>query len=53
MHAARPGADNIVFAVDWLFEHNTSATHFLNQLSIKELVSEEIAHLNAERIPRM
>jgi hypothetical protein len=32
---------------------STSATHFLNQLSIKELVWEEIAHLNAERILRM
>jgi hypothetical protein len=37
MHAARPGADNILFAVDWPFEPNASATHFLNQLSISEL----------------
>jgi predicted TIM-barrel fold metal-dependent hydrolase len=30
------GADNILFAVDWPFEPNASATHFLNQLSISE-----------------
>jgi len=50
MRAARPGADNILFAVDWPFEPNASATHFLNQLSISELDWEKISHLNAERI---
>ena len=47
------GADNILFAVDWPFEPNTTATHFLNQLPISELDREKIAHLNAERILRM
>jgi hypothetical protein len=40
-------------SVDWPFEPNTTATHFLNQLPISELDREKIAHLNAERILRM
>jgi predicted TIM-barrel fold metal-dependent hydrolase len=47
------GADNILFAVDWPFEPNTTAMHFLNQLPISERDREKIAHLNAERILRM
>jgi predicted TIM-barrel fold metal-dependent hydrolase len=47
------GADNILFAVDWPFEPNTTAVHFLNQLPISDLDREKIAHLNAERILRM
>jgi predicted TIM-barrel fold metal-dependent hydrolase len=45
--------DNILFAVDWPFEPNTTAIHFLNQLPISELDREKIAHLNAERLLRM
>jgi predicted TIM-barrel fold metal-dependent hydrolase len=47
------GADNILFAVDWPFEPNTTAIHFLNQLPISDLDREKIAHLNAERILRI
>jgi predicted TIM-barrel fold metal-dependent hydrolase len=47
------GADNILFAVDWPYEPNATATQFLNQLPISELDRERIAHLNAERILRM
>ena len=47
------GADNILFAVDWPFEPNNTAIHFLNQLPISEVDREKIAHLNAERILRM
>jgi predicted TIM-barrel fold metal-dependent hydrolase len=47
------GADNILFAVDWPFEPNTTATHFLNRMPISELDREKIAHRNAERILRL
>jgi predicted TIM-barrel fold metal-dependent hydrolase len=47
------GADNILFAVDWPFEPNTTAVHFLNRLPISDLEREKIAHLNAERLLRM
>ena len=47
------GADNILFAVDWPFEPNNTAIHFLNQLPISDSDKEKIAHLNAERILRM
>ena len=47
------GADKILFAVDWPFEPNTTATYFLNQLPISDLDREKIAHRNAERILRM
>jgi predicted TIM-barrel fold metal-dependent hydrolase len=47
------GADNILFAVDWPFEPNTTGIHFLNQLPISDSDREKIAHLNAERILRM
>jgi predicted TIM-barrel fold metal-dependent hydrolase len=47
------GADNILFAVDWPFEPNTTAMRYLNHLPISDLDREKIAHLNAERILRM
>jgi Amidohydrolase len=47
------GADNILFAVDWPFEPNTTAMEFLNRMPISDLDREKIAHLNAERILRM
>ena len=47
------GADSILFAVDWPYEPNTTAIHFLNQLPISDLDREKIAHLNAERLLRM
>ena len=47
------GADNILFAVDWPYEPNTTGIDFLNKLSISDLDREKIAHLNAERLLRM
>jgi predicted TIM-barrel fold metal-dependent hydrolase len=47
------GADNIMFAVDWPYEPNTTAIRFLNTLPISDLDREKIAHLNAERILRL
>jgi predicted TIM-barrel fold metal-dependent hydrolase len=47
------GADNILFAVDWPYEPNTTGMEFLKKLSISDLDREKIAHLNAERILRM
>jgi predicted TIM-barrel fold metal-dependent hydrolase len=47
------GADNILFAVDWPYEANTTGIEFLRKLSISDPDREKIAHLNAERILRM
>jgi 2,3-dihydroxybenzoate decarboxylase len=47
------GADNILFAVDWPYEPNTTGRQFLDKISISDLDREKIAHLNAERILRM
>jgi len=47
------GADNILFAVDWPFEPNTTGIEFLKKLSISDADREKIAHGNAERILRM
>ena len=47
------GADNILFAVDWPFEPNTTGIRFLNTLPISDGDREKIAHLNAERILRL
>jgi predicted TIM-barrel fold metal-dependent hydrolase len=47
------GADNILFAVDWPYEANTTAVQFLERLSISDVDKEKIAHGNAERILRM
>jgi predicted TIM-barrel fold metal-dependent hydrolase len=47
------GADNILFAVDWPYEPNTTGIQFLKKLSISDLDREKIAHLNAERLLRM
>jgi predicted TIM-barrel fold metal-dependent hydrolase len=47
------GADNIVFAVDWPYEPNTSGIGFLKKLSNSDADREKIAHGNAERILRM
>src|SRR3970040_3032197 len=47
------GADNILFAVDWPYEPNTTGIEFLKKLSISNLDRAKIAHLNAERILRM
>lgn len=47
------GADNILFAVDWPFEANTTAIEFLESLPISEVDKERIAHLNAERVLRL
>jgi predicted TIM-barrel fold metal-dependent hydrolase len=47
------GADNILFAVDWPYEPNTSGIGFLKKISISDSDREKIAHGNAERILRM
>jgi predicted TIM-barrel fold metal-dependent hydrolase len=47
------GADNIMFAVDWPYEANTTGMEFLKKLSISDVDKEKIAHGNAERILRM
>jgi 2,3-dihydroxybenzoate decarboxylase len=47
------GADNILFAVDWPYEANTTGMEFLRKLSISDIDREKIAHLNAERVLRM
>ncbi len=47
------GADNILFAIDWPYEPNTTGMEFLKKLSISESDREKIAHGNAERILRM
>jgi predicted TIM-barrel fold metal-dependent hydrolase len=47
------GADNILFAVDWPYEPNTTGMEFLKHLSISDLDKEKIAHLNAERVLKM
>ena len=47
------GADNILFAVDWPFEPNTTGVEFLKKISISDPDREKIAHGNAERILRM
>ena len=47
------GADNILFAVDWPYEANTTAIEFLKKISISEADREKIAHGNAERVLRM
>lgn len=47
------GAENILFAVDWPYEANTTAIEFLKKISISEVDREKIAHGNAERVLRM
>ena len=47
------GADNILFAVDWPFEANTTAIEFLNKISVSDADREKIAHGNAERLLRL
>jgi len=47
------GVDNILFAVDWPYEANTTGVEFLKKLSISDADREKIAHGNAERVLRM
>jgi 2,3-dihydroxybenzoate decarboxylase len=47
------GADNILFAVDWPYEANTTGVEFLKKLSISDLDRDKIAHLNAERLLKL
>jgi 2,3-dihydroxybenzoate decarboxylase len=47
------GADKILFAADWPYEANKTATEFLRKISINDLDREKIAHLNAERLLKM
>ena len=47
------GADNILFAVDWPFEPNSTGVEFLKKISISDADREKIAHGNVERLLRM
>ena len=47
------GIDNILFAIDWPYEPNTTGMDFLHKLSISDADREKIAHGNAERILRV
>jgi predicted TIM-barrel fold metal-dependent hydrolase len=47
------GAERILFAADWPYEANSTATAFLNKLSISDGDREKIAWRNAERILRI
>ncbi len=44
---------NILFAVDWLYESNTSAIDFLQRLPISDQDKEKIEYSNAHRILRI
>ena len=47
------GADNILFAIDWPFENDTTGMDFFRGLPIAEADKEKIAHRNAERLLRL
>ena len=47
------GADNILFAIDWPYESNTTGMEFLRRLSVSEQDRVKIAHLNAERLLKL
>ena len=47
------GADNILFAIDWPYENNTTGMDFFHRLPISEADRRKIAHQNAERLLRL
>ena len=47
------GIDNILFAIDWPYEANTTGMEYLKKLSISDEDRAKIAHGNAERILRV
>ena len=47
------GADNILFAVDWPFEPNTTGAEYLRNLPISDVDREKIAHGNATRLLKL
>jgi predicted TIM-barrel fold metal-dependent hydrolase len=47
------GADNILFAIDWPYEANSTGMEFFNQLSLNDIDKAKIAHLNSERILKL
>jgi predicted TIM-barrel fold metal-dependent hydrolase len=47
------GADNILFAIDWPYEANSTGMAFLHKLAISDADKAKIAHRNAERELRL
>ena len=47
------GADNILWAIDWPYEANSTGMAFFNKLSLNDIDREKIAHGNAERLLKM
>ena len=47
------GADKILFAADWPYEANRTATEFLHKVSISDGDRAKIAHANVERLLRL
>ena len=47
------GVDKILFAADWPYEANRTATEFLHKVSISDGDRAKIAHANAERLLRL
>jgi predicted TIM-barrel fold metal-dependent hydrolase len=47
------GADNIIFAIDWPYEANSTGMEFFNKLSINDIDKAKIAHGNAEQLLKM
>lgn len=47
------GADNILFAIDWPYEANTTGMEYLRKLSVSDEDRAKIAHRNAERLLKL
>ena len=47
------GVDKILFAADWPYEANSTATEFLHKVSISDGDRAKIAHANVERLLRL
>jgi 2,3-dihydroxybenzoate decarboxylase len=47
------GIDNVLFSVDWPYESNAAAVEFLKRQPLGPHDLAKVAHLNAERVPRL
>lgn len=47
------GVDNILFAIDWPYEANTTGMEYLRKLSVSDEDRAKIAHRNAERLLKL
>ena len=47
------GVDNILFAIDWPYEANTTGMEYLRKLSVSDDDRAKIAHRNAERLLKL